>query len=128
VADISDINSAQSIKIIGSSSTGVEQTPVESTTFGELKTSEVSLHYNAVGAATATIKSGSGYLRKITVNRPTNGTATIYDNTTATGTPIMIIAYTNGTSPTTLDYGFQFTTGLTIVTTGANTNLSVMYL
>lgn len=128
MADLSDIQAANAVKIVGSDSTGVEGTPVGSTTFGDLCVAEVSLHYNLTGATTVTIKSGSGYLRRISINRPTNGTATIYDNTTAAGTPIAIISYTNGTAPTTLEYGFNFTTGLTIVTTGANTNLAVIYL
>lgn len=38
MADINDINAAQSIKIIGSDLTGVEQTPVSSTSDGKLKT------------------------------------------------------------------------------------------
>lgn len=47
MADISDINSAQSIKVIGADSTGVEQTPVASTASGGL---HVNLR-NASGAA-----------------------------------------------------------------------------
>lgn len=36
MADISDINAAESVKIIGSDATGVEQTPVQSTSSGAL--------------------------------------------------------------------------------------------
>jgi hypothetical protein len=38
MADLSDVNASQSIKIIGSDSTGVEQTPVQSTSNGGLHT------------------------------------------------------------------------------------------
>lgn len=41
MADIADINAAQSIKIIGSDSSGVEQTPVKSTTLGELNVHDI---------------------------------------------------------------------------------------
>lgn len=37
MADLSDISAAQAVKIVGSDSTGVEQTPVNSTLLGELK-------------------------------------------------------------------------------------------
>ena len=128
MADLSDVNSAQSVKIVGSDSSGSEQTPVESTIYGELRTTDVSLHTRISGATTVTVKSGAGFLRRITINRPTNGSATVYDSTTGTGTILAVINYTNGTSPSTLEYGFNFTTGLTIVTTGANTDISVLYL
>lgn len=36
MADLSDINSAQSVKVIGADSTGLEQTPVKSTANGDL--------------------------------------------------------------------------------------------
>lgn len=38
MADLSDIQAAQAIKVIGSDATGVEQTPVNSTTAGALHT------------------------------------------------------------------------------------------
>lgn len=96
--------------------------------YGEALTSERNLYRRISGATTVTVKSGAGYLRRICINRPTNGTATVYDNTVGAGTIIALIAYTNGTAPTFLEYGIDFTTGLTIVTTGANTDLTVMYL
>ena len=40
MADISDINAAQTVKVVGADSTGVEQTPVQSTSDGELRTSD----------------------------------------------------------------------------------------
>lgn len=41
MADLSDLNSSQVIKIVGSDSSGVEETPVSSSTLGELKVADV---------------------------------------------------------------------------------------
>lgn len=147
MADISDINSAQTVKIVGADVNGVEQTPVQSTANGAIHTNlrndagteiatatnplyvtEKYTHGHITGATTTLLKSGSGYLKRVSINRPTNGTWTFYDNITATGTPIITITGANGVAPTFLEYGFTFTTGLTVVTTGANTDLSIMYL
>jgi hypothetical protein len=128
MADLNDLNSAQTVKIVGSDSTGIETTPVESSINGELLIGEKNLHTNISGAQTVTVKTGSGYLRRIVINRTANGSVTVYDNTTAVGTPIIIIGLSNGTSPGTLEYGFNFTTGLTVVTTGNNTDVSILYL
>ena len=40
MADLSDIQAGQQVKIIGQNATGVEQTPVNSTTLGELSVSK----------------------------------------------------------------------------------------
>lgn len=96
--------------------------------YGEVLTSQRNLYLRISGATTVTVKSGAGYLRRICINRPTNGTATVYDNTVGAGKIIALISYTNGTAPSFLEYGIDFTTGLTIVTTGGNTDLTVMYL
>lgn len=77
---------------------------------------------NITSATTTVIKSGSGVLHALVVNTPVaSGTITMYDNTSATGTKIGTI-----TNPLTLlqmgplnaTYDVQFSTGLTIVTTG----------
>lgn len=193
MADLSDVNSAQATKIVGSDSSGVEGTPVLSTTNGglhvnlrnnsgteiattsnpaviggnvasgdtdsgnpirtaskfnttlptytdgqragqqsnnrgEVLFSSQGDYRNITGATTVTVKSGAGLLKRIIINKPTNGTATLYDNTAGSGTVIGTISYTNGTPPTYLEYGLNFTTGLTIVTTGANTDITVVYL
>lgn len=75
--------------------------------------------YNHIStAATTTIKSGAGTLKCITVNSlgTVASTTTVYDNTTATGTIIAVIN-TLALSGT-FNFDVQFTTGLTIVTTG----------
>lgn len=69
-------------------------------------------------AATTTVKSGAGILHTISIN--TLGTVassiTVYDNTTATGTPFAVInALANERF---ILFDATFTVGLTIVTTG----------
>lgn len=83
-------------------------------------------HY-ANGAATATIKSGSGVLRSACYTSRSDGsTLTIYDNTAASGTIMALLAPANGTGILCLDFGgVTISTGITIVTTGsANWQLS----
>jgi len=41
MADLSGVDSSQSVKIVGNNSTGVEQTPVSSTTLGDLNVSDI---------------------------------------------------------------------------------------
>lgn len=41
MADLSDINAAQAVKVVGSSSSGVEQTPVKSSANGDLGVGDV---------------------------------------------------------------------------------------
>jgi len=192
MADISDVNSAQSIKIIGADATGVEQTPVQSTSSGglhfnlrdnagteiataanplkvdgnvasgatdtgnpvkiggvfnttlptvtdgqrvdqqlsangELLTKEQNNHRRITGAATTVIKSGAGYLRRVVISGPANSTITLYDNTAGSGTIIAVINSSNGGDPTYLEYGINFSIGLTVVTTGAGSNYNVLY-
>lgn len=85
---------------------------------------------NIASASTTVVKTGSGVLKKIIVNKlVASGAITIYDNTAASGTKIGTI-----TSPATLlvnqltlDYGVRFLTGLTIVTSAAD-DVTVVYL
>ena len=95
--------------------------------FGELSVNLRNNYYNITGNTTHTIKSGSGVLSAISINNATTGgVCTVYDNTTASGTKIMTITLpTGGVNPTpaTLsNLGCEFTTGLTVVTTGATDN------
>lgn len=81
---------------------------------------------NLATSATTTIKTGPGYLHSITVNTAgTTSTATVYDNTTNSGTKIATI---DTTAKGTLTYDLAFSTGLTIVTAGgAAGDLTVTY-
>jgi hypothetical protein len=94
---------------------------------------------NLTGNATATVKSGAGYLHAIAVNdNNTGGTITIYDNTAASGTKIAtlqlatpsggLLSTTGLQAPVALPIGVVFTTGLTIVTAGSSNNdITVCY-
>lgn len=84
-------------------------------------------YQHITGAATTVCKLGGGILHKIIVNQA--GTlCTIYDQTSA-AVPIMGILDTNKTTGTigSVDYEVPFFNGLTIVTTGAGTDLTVVY-
>lgn len=77
---------------------------------------------------TTVVKSGSGIFHSLLVNTSglISASATIYDNTSASGTTIAVVDTTR-TSPL-LIYNVAFTTGLTIVTTGGTAaDLTVTY-
>jgi hypothetical protein len=79
------------------------------------------------GAATTVCKLSSGHLHKIIVNQA--GTlCSIYDQTSA-AVPIIGILDTNKTTGTigAVEYNCPFFNGLTIVTTGAGTDITVIY-
>lgn len=77
-------------------------------------------YFNITSNATNTIKSGAGTLMSITVNNPgTTEVLTIYDNTAGSGTKIGTVSV--GTAIATLTYNVAFTTGLTIISSGAGT-------
>lgn len=84
---------------------------------------------NIAGAATTVVKSGSGILHAITINKPIAlGVITIYDNTAASGTKIATItnpaALLQQQIPLVYDVNFQ--NGLTIVTS-AGDDITVTY-
>lgn len=73
--------------------------------------------------ATTTVKSGAGVLGSVIVNKAVSAsTITIYDNTSATGTIMALIAHplTLLASQYMLTYNAKFANGLTIVTSGAD--------
>lgn len=89
-------------------------------------------HITAAAPTTTVIKSGDGMLHAITINEAAgDGVITVYDNTAGSGTVIAII-----TMPTTLLsdaphvalYDVKFSTGLTIVTSGAAQDITVSYI
>lgn len=74
------------------------------------------------GAATTTVRTGKTILARIVVNTaPT--TATVYDNTAGSGTVIAVIGAITGT----FTYEVECQIGLTIVTVGASTDITVTY-
>jgi len=86
---------------------------------------------NITTATTTTVKSGSGYLNGLIINKGVAAaTITIYDNTAGSGTLIGTITFGAallGDPPIPVPYNINFTTGLTIVTSGA-TDLTISYL
>lgn len=101
MADLNDIQAAQSVKIIGSNSSGVEQTPVESNANGKLNVVDISNNGGVNGAITVGTTAviarvgGSNLANRIslTIFNNGNGNQTLYWGyssgvTTANGTPI----------------------------------------
>lgn len=84
---------------------------------------------NITTNTTTVLKLGVGTLRKVIINSngATHNIATIYDNTTGSGTQIGVIATATAVGGT-FEYDLDFFTGLTIVTsTGSAANLTVVY-
>lgn len=83
---------------------------------------------NVTGAATSTLKRGSGTLHRVVCNNTGTPapTLTIYDALSASGTVIGTIGATTGGIGT-LEYGVNFTTGLTVVSTGTAANWTICY-
>lgn len=83
---------------------------------------------NISTATTMTVKSGSGFLHAITVNTPVaSDVIELYDSTTGSGTTIGTISLPSTVgNPFTITFDVTFTTGLTVVTSGA-VDLTVSY-
>lgn len=79
--------------------------------------------------AGTTIHNKPGFLHSVIINTPiASGTVTIYDNTAASGTKIATItlpATLLNEGPQFALYDVNFYTGLTIVTTGTNIDVTV---
>jgi hypothetical protein len=102
----------------------------EDLTVNVIKVEQRFSYANMTTATTTTIKSGAGFLHTITLNTPVaSATITLYDNTAGSGTKIGTI--TLGATLANDVYGaflfdVSFSTGLTIVTSGA-TDLTISY-
>ena len=85
---------------------------------------------NITGQVSTPIKVGGGFLHTITFNKPTATTvAQICDVTTAFATTtIGTITVPASPMPVTLTYDVEFASGLSIVTTTANSDITVSYL
>lgn len=99
MADLSDIQAGQTVKIVGSNSTGVEQTPVNSTANGDMNTADILNNGGvngiiAVSTTAVAVRVGASNLanrKRLTFMN--NGTATLfwgYDSgvSTSNGFPI----------------------------------------
>ena len=85
------------------------------------------LYSNVVLAAptTTVIKSGSGIIVGIVCNTPASGAVlTVYDNTAGSGTKIATVL---GTAQSSLRYGCRFATGLTVVSSTAAADWTIIY-
>jgi len=80
------------------------------------------------GAATTQVKIGNGVLKAVVLNKPVaSSTITIYDEISSGTTVVIgIITNTSDVKPYPLDFNVKFTTGLKIVTSGAD-DLTVVY-
>ncbi len=92
-------------------------------------------HWTYVNYATAqsstTLITGAGVLHAIVINFPVaSATVTVYDNTAASGTKIALItlpAALLSSGPEEILLDVKFSTGLTIVTTGTNFDVTFAY-
>lgn len=76
MADISDINSAQTVKVVGADGTGVEQTPVQSTANGGLHTNIRNSSGVEVLVATAALQTQPGVdIGDVTINNASGASA-----------------------------------------------------
>lgn len=78
--------------------------------------------------STTLVKSGSGFLHAIVLNKPTENTTVKIDDALTDTTPVIgTITIPEKPQPTTLIYDLGFNTGLTIVTGTANSDITVIY-
>lgn len=93
---------------------------------------------NVTGNTTVTVKSGIGVIRGISINNnTTGGTITVYDNTAASGTKIAtleigtpsggLLSSSGQPGPVYVTMVAEFSTGITVVTTGSSGNDITVY-
>lgn len=85
---------------------------------------------NIATNTTSTLKTGTGTLKRIIVNKAVaSGVITIYDNTSATGTKIATITHPATLLQTNyfLEFDVYFSTGLTVVTSSTD-DITVVYV
>lgn len=86
---------------------------------------EAHSYTNIATATTTVVKSGSGVLRRITINTTAAAAITVYDNTAGSGTKIA--TFPASAIVGSYEFGVKFATGLTIVTAGAS-DITVAWL
>jgi hypothetical protein len=112
----------------------------QSNQFGETSVQFRNKYRNVTGNTTVTVKSGTGRLHGIMINKNwTSGTCVIYDNTSGSGTVIAtidcgtpsggLLSSSGLPSPAFIGpLGLEFSTGLTVVTSGSTSNnLTFLY-
>ena len=91
----------------------------------DFKTVQISGRYgnpaytHVSGAATTVCKTGAGCLHGIVVGTP-GGTCTVYDSLTGSGSVLSVVDLGSLTVPMSLNFGLDFSTGLTLVTTSTS--------
>lgn len=86
-------------------------------------------HILLAAPTTTLVKTGAGILHTIVLNNPVaTGVIVIYDGISAGGAPIGSITVPASPFPVTLTYDAAFTTGLTIVTQTAASDITVTYI
>lgn len=92
----------------------------------------VGYSYNNIVAAaptTTVVKTGAGILHTITFNKPTaTAVVTVYDNTSAAAPVVGTITIPASPLPVTLTYDVAFSTGLTVKTETAASDITVTYI
>jgi hypothetical protein len=110
--------------------TSGDRVDLQANKFGELVVRHRNKFSNLTGAATTTVKSGTGVLAGISLNNGTaSSTITIYDNTAGSGTIIMKLSPGSVSQFGSVYMGIdaEFSTGLTVVTTVASTDVTLFY-
>lgn len=103
----------------------LQRADLQSNFRGELAVVSRNKYFHLAGAATRTIKSGSGSLHAAILDAVSGlGGFTLYDNTAGSGSVIAINA--SGQAGSSI-FDVEFSTGLTIVTTGASTDVTISY-
>lgn len=88
-----------------------------------------SSNITAAAPTTTVVRTGSGILHSITLNKPAaTGVITVYDNTAASGTVLATITTPANPQPVTLIYDLYFQTGLTIVTATAAQDITISFI
>ena len=86
-------------------------------------------YVNITGTATTVVKATPGFLHAITFNNPVaTSVVTLYDNSAASGTKIGTITVPASPQPLTLFYDIATSTGLTVVTATASSDITISYI
>lgn len=92
MADLNDIQAAQSVKIIGSNSIGVEQTPVQSNANGKLQVAHISNNGGVNGALTVGTTAVEAKVGGSPLSNRIN--LTVYNN--GSGNQVIYYGYSSG--------------------------------
>lgn len=84
---------------------------------------------NITGQATTVVKGSAGFLRSITLNKPTATTTIVLHDAVSATTPIIgSITIPSSPMPVTLIYDIAFNVGLTVVTGTADSDITISYI